>query len=644
MNCLSINLRGARVNGKGWVKGLKLSFVVSFLAIQESKIVNPSRWFLGQFWGKSAFNFAYVSAIGSAGGLICLWDPGIFSIVDVVKSRHCLIVAGYIPGCEHRLNMVNVHAPNDLAGRRGLWAEIIGYIRSMEGLWVLLGDFNEVHCPEERLNSEFYPSNAAYFNDFTHEADLREYSLNGRRFTYMSSKGDKLKLPGFVDYVKALVVAFIFRGQPIGKKRKLWVVAERKKKEVMVLDWKKTVETLEALAEEGLLSNAEMETRLNVMQSLKEAQRLKTIEAKQKSRVKWAVDGDENSKYFHGTVRMHTANNRIHGFLFEDGWISDPPVVKERALEFFPRRCLSEGCFSAFIALIPKKKDPMLISDYRPISLVGCINKVLSEVLVNRLKRVIGPLISEVQTAFLADRCILDTPLILNELILWMKRSRRKGMLFKVDIEKAYDSLCWGFSDEVMKQMNFPDRWRGWVMAIISMSKASILVNGSPTLEFVGSKGLRQGDPISPFLFIFAMEALTGFMKEACVLDVFKGIKVNGDGPLLSHLLYADDVIFCGEWSDSNARNLKRLLRCFFLLSGLRINLSKCSMFGVGVSEVEVRSLAGIMNCKAGKFPFVHLGVPIGANMNLYRNWVLVVTPHFRPRRVNHSCRDESLD
>ncbi|KAF5790976.1 putative RNA-directed DNA polymerase [Helianthus annuus] len=293
--------------------------------------------------------------------------------------------------------------------------------------------------------------------------------------------------------------------------------------------------------------------------------------------------------------------------------------------KFYDEGSLNTCCTSSFIALIPKVKDPMCSADFRPISLIGVINKIISKVLVNRLKSVVGGLISEQQSAFLAGRNIMDGPLILNEVLSWLKKSKRSGMYFKVDISKAYDSVNWAFLDSIMAQMNFPTRWRKWIMATLSSARASVLVNGSPTREFEYSRGLRQGDPLSPFLFVIVMEALTGIMKEAASIGLFNGIKITNDGPSLSHLIYADDVMFLGEWSLMNVMNLRRILRCFYLTSGLKVNLAKCSIYGVGVNNEEVQNMANLLNCRQGTFPFKHLGLLVGANMNLARNWKPVI-------------------
>jgi hypothetical protein len=181
-------------------------------------------------------------------------------------------------------------------------------------------------------------------------------------------------------------------------------------------------------------------------------------------------------------------------------------------------------------------------------------------VLVSQLKGVIHKLISKEQSTYLAGLSILDGPLILNELISWLKKSK----LLKVDMEKSFDLLTRGFLDSVMLQMNFPMVWRSCIKAILSSSRASVLINGSPTQDFASTRGLRQGDPLSPFVFILAMEARSYVIKRACSTGLFSGILCASSGPIVSHFIFADDVVFVGEWSEMNARNIRRILRCFF--------------------------------------------------------------------------------
>ncbi|KAK1423484.1 hypothetical protein QVD17_18787 [Tagetes erecta] len=295
-------------------------------------------------------------------------------------------------------------------------------------------------------------------------------------------------------------------------------------------------------------------------------------------------------------------------------------------MSYFYSSCkINRGCNSSFITLIPKINDPQDMPDYRPINLIGAINKVVSKVLANRLKNVLPLVVSDSQSAYIEGRSILDGPLVVNEAMAWIKKMKMKALMLKVDLEKAFDSLSWSFLDMIMSHMQFPPLWRKWILGTLSNARSSILVNGSPTREFCIKRGVRQGDPLSPFLFILAMEALNVVMTKANSLGTFRGISIHHNGPTLSHLFFADDAIFMGEWSERNALNLTRILRCFYLASGLKVNYKKSRIFGLGVVENDVNNMAIVLNCQVGKLPFKYLGIPMGANMNHIKNWKDVI-------------------
>ncbi|KAJ0454037.1 putative RNA-directed DNA polymerase [Helianthus annuus] len=288
---------------------------------------------------------------------------------------------------------------------------------------------------------------------------------------------------------------------------------------------------------------------------------------------------------------------------------------------FYVNGEISPGCGSSFIALIPKVIDPIGLKDYRPISLVGIINKVISKILANRLKRVLDSIISPSQSAFISGRYILDGPLIVNEIQNWAKKAKRKIFLLKIDFEKAYDNINWNFLIDILRQMGFSEKWCLWIKGVVSSARASVLVNGSPTFEFKCHKGMRQGDPISPFLFVIVMEALSCMIVRACGLGILKGVSLPNGGPVVSHLFYADDAVIMGEWSRENVLNVVRILRCFHICSGLKINLSKSNLFGVGSQQVEVEEMADVVGCRADAFPFKFLGLSVGANMGRISSW-----------------------
>nr|GFB49387.1 RNA-directed DNA polymerase, eukaryota [Tanacetum cinerariifolium] len=151
------------------------------------------------------------------------------------------------------------------------------------------------------------------------------------------------------------------------------------------------------------------------------------------------------------------------------------------------------------------------------------------------------------------DLQILDGPFILNELLHWCKRKKKQVMFFKVDFAKAYDSVRWDYLLDVLEAFGFGNIWCKWIRGTFSSAKASVLVNGSPTIEFSFHCGLKQGDPLSPYLFILIMESLNMSFTRAIDEGVFKGVHLH-ELTSISHLFYANDVMFIGEWSDDNLK------------------------------------------------------------------------------------------
>ena len=237
--------------------------------------------------------------------------------------------------------------------------------------------------------------------------------------------------------------------------------------------------------------------------------------------------------------------------------------MKNEVLGFF-REFHDQGRFvknlnASFLVLIPKKQTVEDFKDLRPISLVGGLYKILSKVLANRIKRVLDKVISKSQNAFVKGRQILDAVLIANELVDSTMRRKEQGLVCKLDIEKAYDSISWDFLYQVMNWMGFGSQWVRWIKWCISTASFSVLFNGSPTGFFPSSKGLRQGDPLSPYLFVIGMEVLSCLLNRAVEGNYFAGSRIavgRGEDLVISHLLYADDtLIFC----QANMEQLKYL-------------------------------------------------------------------------------------
>ena len=167
----------------------------------------------------------------------------------------------------------------------------------------------------------------------------------------------------------------------------------------------------------------------------------------------------------------------------------------------------------------------------------------------------------------------------------------------------------------VMSKMGFGHRWINWIKWCCSTATFSILINGSPSGFFRSSKGLRQGDPLSPYLFLFAMEVLSQLLSCARNEGFIFGFRVGGrgrEGLFVSHLLFADDtLIFC----DANVDQLQYLSWTFMWFEsilGLKVNLSKTEVIPVG-KGIPMETLALVLGCKIGSLPTSYLGLPLGA-------------------------------
>ncbi|XP_071719407.1 uncharacterized protein [Rutidosis leptorrhynchoides] len=369
-----------------------------------------------------------------------------------------------------------------------------------------------------------------------------------------------------------------------------------------------------------------------------EKERIKSEMLKQKARVKWILEGDENTKYFHSIIRRKNNKSKIRGLSINGVWNNNPVEIKEEVFRHFKkifeepnmaRPSMEDFNYQMFSSIdVASLEAPFDDKEIRD-AVFECsgtkapgpdgfnlrfykkIWDIIKVELIDAIRWVVPSLVGIEQSAFLKGRFILDGAHVVNESIDFLKAKGKKGVIFKVDFEKAFDSINWEFLMEVMKCMGFGVKWRRWIMACIKSASISILVNGSPTKEFSLERGIRQGDPLSPFLFLLASEGLNIMTK----VTTARG-RVS-----------TDDTIFLGEWSSENVINFQNLLKCFELTSGLKVNFHKSFLFGigVGVGVDEVRNVASILGSQVGSLPFTYLGLPIGAKMKNLKNWNPVI-------------------
>lgn len=188
----------------------------------------------------------------------------------------------------------------------------------------------------------------------------------------------------------------------------------------------------------------------------------------------------------------------------------------------------------------------------------------------------------------------------------------------KMDFEKAYDSVSWNILDYMLYRMGFNEVWRKWMKACVTAGTISVLVNGSP-IEVNAKRGLRQGDPLAPFLFLVVVEGLARLVRSAVEKGVFAGLSVDNFSFPLLH--FADDTIVLCKATRANLWAIKTIFRCFELVSGLKVNFSKSCMYGTNYDDQFLCIVAKFLFCRVGKLPFKFQGIPVSANPRRSSTW-----------------------
>ena len=268
-----------------------------------------------------------------------------------------------------------------------------------------------------------------------------------------------------------------------------------------------------------------------------------------------------------------------------------------------------------FITLIPKTKNPENVTEYRPISLCNVLYKIFSKVLANRLKRVLPQIISEHQSAFIKGRLITDNTLVAFETLHYMKNHNSGNssyMALKLDMSKAYDRVEWSFLKDVMIKMGFNDRWVALIMECISSVTYSLLINGEPFGNIKPSRGIRQGDPLSPYLFLLCSKGFHRMIQKATKKGEIQGVSICRNGPKLTHLFFTDDSLLFCRATTHDCQKVLEILSNYERVSGQKLNREKTAFF-FSKSTPNFMDLLGVNELKQYE---EYLGLPALVGMN----------------------------
>lgn len=416
----------------------------------------------------------------------------------------------------------------------------------------------------------------------------------------------------------------------------------------------------------------------------------------QKSRSKWFLHGDRNTRFFHGVTAVRRRRNYIEMLQDNEGnWVGDPERLEHLVTKYFSdlfsedttreTTCISgafpvlsneeirsldggvtrseifnvvnrmgafkapgpDGLQAAFlqsqwqvvgesfcdmvmevfrehqkveainetlITLIPKVDHVCSITDFRPISLCNVAYKVITKILAQRLRVVMSSLVNPCQSSFIPNRQSRDNIVVAQEVFHSMRNKKGKAgwMAIKIDLEKAYDRLSWEFVKETLEDIGLPSNFIDLIWNCITTPRMRMLWNGEALEEFSPSRGIRQGDPLSPYLFVLCIEKLFQMISVAVDNGHWKPIRVARGGPMISHLAFADDVLLFAEASEEQIILLKHILDLFCRCSSQKISEAKTRIF----FSKNVDSCVKNTICQASGFQMTndlgkYLGVPI---------------------------------
>jgi len=292
------------------------------------------------------------------------------------------------------------------------------------------------------------------------------------------------------------------------------------------------------------------------------------------------------------------------------------PIIKEdfyKMCQDFHEGNLDIGSINeGFITLIPKSSSPETANDYRPITLLNCCLKIITKILANRLQKVILKIVHRNQYGFIKGRTIQDCLAWSFEYIHQCQRSSCEIMLLKLDFAKAFDTIEHAPMMEIMKHMGFDDKWLGWMNSIFGSGVSSVFLNGVPGRKFQCKCGVRQGDPLSPLIFVLAADLLQAAVNDDFaqgLIDLPIPCSRDGDYPVVQ---YAHDTILVMHACPVQATRMKSILEDYAASVGLKINFHKSTLIPINLDQQRALHLAHIFGCSVGSMPFTYLGLPMG--------------------------------
>ncbi|RVW71709.1 Transposon TX1 uncharacterized 149 kDa protein [Vitis vinifera] len=491
---------------KGVVRNQKLDLV----CLMETKVKEMSVQMVNCVGVGRFLNWASVDARGAAKGLLLFWDNRVLEKLEVESGGYSISIRFRNRDDGFTWIFSRVYGSMIGSEKEDFWEELEAICGLWEDPWCIGGDFNAIRFPEERRNAPRLTVEMRRFSEVIGDLGLRNFPLAGGPFTWIGGLNSQSAPPRLVsDHNPIVLEAGGFSsGKSPFRFENMWLKIEGFKDPVK--SW------WNGYFVEGYSSHCI-------------AEKLKSWEAKENENSLIPREA-EAKRYFHKMANARARRNFLSKFRVNEVSFSSNEEIKK-------------GVCRAYQSLLSES------GDWRPTLSSCCGDKALGPdgfTMAIWLKLVIGEVISDSQQAFIQGRQILDTVLIDSKALNSKLKDNTSGLLLKMDIEKAFDHVNWDFLMVVMSKMGFGHRWINWMKWCYSTATFSILINESPPRFFHSSRGLRQGDPLSPYLFLLTMEALSQLLSSARNGGFISGFKVGGrgrEGLIVSHLLFVDDTL-----------------------------------------------------------------------------------------------------
>ncbi|KAH9790374.1 reverse transcriptase domain-containing protein [Citrus sinensis] len=326
------------------------------------------------------------------------------------------------------------------------------------------------------------------------------------------------------------------------------------------------------------------------------------------------TDADVKEALFNMHPDKSPGPDGMNPAFYKNFWHIVGADVSAACLYFIANKQFPLDLNKTLIVLIPKKAQREVLADMRPIALCNVLYKIIAKMLANRLKLVLDSVISDSQSAFVPGRAITDNILISAEIMHFLKRKRqgKKGVAaLKIDMAKAYDRVEWDFLKAMMSKMGFADEWVQLVMLCVTTVSYSVLRDDKEVGPIIPRRGLRQGDPLSPYLFLLCAEGFSSLIAKYEKAGLIHGVQVARKAPAISHLLFADDCFLFFRANQVEANLVKQVLCAYGNASGQCVNYAKSSIsFSRNVNEDTAQQICTTLGVMAKENHGPYLGLP----------------------------------